>query len=722
LPDSIEIERMAHLPLHTVVCHLRRVIGPPTGPVPTDAELLERFVRERDAAAFELLVWRHQRLVFGVCRRVLRDIADAEDAFQATFLALVRKAGTISKRQALAGWLYQVAHRIACRARAGIGRRRELSGADLAITPDGREPAIDSDLWPLLDRELQQLPAKYREPVVLCYLEGKTYEEAAQYLGCARGTVSTRLTRAREILRTRLTRRGLALSGAGLATALCEQAASAAAPATLVAATLQTMIAPSGAVSITVAALTEGVLQAMLWSKIKSAVGAAVILATLGAGTALLWPNLAPPAQAQEPGQGDVLVSQTDAAQPTWQLKTTLHVGDDARVLSLSPDGRILAASGGEKNTRVYLWDLTTGKELASVHTQRQIIRSVAFSADGKTLVTGGQEPGAKDPGNGLLMVWDVATQEIVTTVPDPQAPIVLVQSVQNDRVLTVNSDGTVRVMDGSGKEARQLEMSVRSRVRVAALSPDHKILAVALSGDSGIVIRDLASGKLLRQLDGLSAAPVALAFSPDGQRLAVAQSPDQQADNLRVWDINTGKVLHVVGGKQAVHSLAFSPDGKMLATGGEDKVIRLWDTATGKQLSALRGHDGPVVVLIFSASGRVLVTAGGEGDRTIRLWDLTTTAKAPVADSGVGERLTALVGALLKSKKSDEQMIEALCLATLARMPAETEAQLMRKHLVNTKDRREALLDIVWALVNSQEFHSNVEELNKQDPRRGKK
>src|SRR5262245_33545408 len=213
---------MANGQLHAVMHHLRRMAGPPDAGGVSDAQLLARFVRHRDEAAFELLVWRHERMVHNLCRRVLRDREDAEDAFQATFLALARKARGISKREAVAGWLYRVAYRVALRAQAAAARRgrRERSGLDPDAATPARDPAAEAawrELRPVLDGEVDRLPEKYRVPVVLCYLEGRTYEEAARQLGCSRGTVSTWLNRARELLRQRLARRGLALSGAVLA-------------------------------------------------------------------------------------------------------------------------------------------------------------------------------------------------------------------------------------------------------------------------------------------------------------------------------------------------------------------------------------------------------------------------------------------------------------------------------------------------------------------------
>jgi RNA polymerase sigma factor (sigma-70 family) len=178
----------------------------------SDAQLLDRFAANRDEAAFELLLWRHARLVFGVCRRVLHDLHDAEDAFQATFLALARHAGRITMREAVAGWLHKVAYRVALTARsqrARRGAREKLIGASEHIStfPDVEASSENQKLRCVLDQEIGRLPERFRAAVVLCYLEGKSVDEAAVLLGCPRGTVASRLSRARQRLRVRLAAR-----------------------------------------------------------------------------------------------------------------------------------------------------------------------------------------------------------------------------------------------------------------------------------------------------------------------------------------------------------------------------------------------------------------------------------------------------------------------------------------------------------------------------------
>lgn len=277
--------------LGTFLRQLRRLVGPRDGGL-SDAQLLGRFVAQRDEAAFEVLVWRHGLMVWSVCRRLLGHSQDAEDAFQATFLSLVRKAGSIGKREALGSWLYKVAYRASLRARSQAAKRaiREQTGLDWPATAPPR-PLDDWDLQPVLDEEIQRLPERYRTAFILCQLEGKTNEEAARQLGCPAGTVSSRLSWARERLRTRLTRRGLALSASGLAVTLNTKIASAAIPAQVVESTLETArsftAGPAGAevISGQVADLTHGVLKAMAITKLKIAGTILLGITILGAGS-----------------------------------------------------------------------------------------------------------------------------------------------------------------------------------------------------------------------------------------------------------------------------------------------------------------------------------------------------------------------------------------------------------------------------------------------------
>lgn len=209
-----------------------RLVGPhPHAPIaaeqvepPGDEPLLDRFLNGDDRAAegaFRAIVARHGPMVLGVCRHVLNQHQDAEDAFQATFLVLARKAASIRDRRVLSRWLYEVAYRIAMRARTNGVRRRahERQGGEMAATATHDNHGWD-ELRPVLHDEVNRLPEKYRVPVILCYLEGKSNEEAAQLLQWPVGTVKGRLSRARDLLRSRLTRRGLALSAALLVTAL----------------------------------------------------------------------------------------------------------------------------------------------------------------------------------------------------------------------------------------------------------------------------------------------------------------------------------------------------------------------------------------------------------------------------------------------------------------------------------------------------------------------
>ncbi len=206
---------MATEPLGDVIRRMGRLPGLQTALSQTDAQLLDHFVARRDEPAFAALMVRHGPMVLCLCRQMLRDVQEAEDAFQAAFLVLARNAGSIRKRPSLSAWLYGVAYKVAARLRGRSERRRtrERPGFDLTSLPAAGE-AINPDLRPVMHEEIRRLPEKYRAPVVLCYLEGKTNEEAAEQLSWPVGTVKARLSRARDMLRSRLARRDMGAAAA----------------------------------------------------------------------------------------------------------------------------------------------------------------------------------------------------------------------------------------------------------------------------------------------------------------------------------------------------------------------------------------------------------------------------------------------------------------------------------------------------------------------------
>jgi RNA polymerase sigma factor (sigma-70 family) len=266
---------MATSQMNEVIQHLRTAVLPRDL---TDRQLLEAYVRRRDEAALAVLVQRHGPMVWGVCRRVLQDHHEAEDAFQATFLVLVRKAASIASPELLAGWLYSVAHHTALRARATAAKRktREKQVTDMP------EPAVnETDAWqdvqPVLDQELSLLPDKYRVVIVLCDLEGKTHKEAARQLGCPEGTVAGRLARARVMLAKRLVRHGIVLSGGAVGSVLSGSTVAASLPSSVVSRTLvASRLFGSGqavsgcGISGKVVALSEGVLKTMFLNKVRT--------------------------------------------------------------------------------------------------------------------------------------------------------------------------------------------------------------------------------------------------------------------------------------------------------------------------------------------------------------------------------------------------------------------------------------------------------------------
>jgi RNA polymerase sigma factor (sigma-70 family) len=288
------------MPTGPIIQHLQRVALRCDGAGLSDGQLLGCFLERRDEAAFEALVRRHAPMVLGVCRRVVGNVHDAEDAFQATFLVLVRRAASVRPREAVGSWLYGVAYRTALGARARLVRRQAKERQVEEMPQPEVEPAEPPrELLALLDRELNRLPEHYRVPVVLCDLEGRPRREVARRLGLPEGTLSSRLAKARKLLARRLKRHGPTLAGEALAAALTQEAASACVPNVLIVSTTRAALLvaadkAAGAVPAQVAALAKGVVKAMLLNKLKVVTAGLLAAAiTLGAGASVYYSRAA---------------------------------------------------------------------------------------------------------------------------------------------------------------------------------------------------------------------------------------------------------------------------------------------------------------------------------------------------------------------------------------------------------------------------------------------
>jgi len=289
--------------------HLRHLVGVRLQDATSDCQLLKRFADEHHEASFAALVERHGRLVLGVCRRVLGNEQDAEDAFQATFLVLARKAGSVRWQDSIGNWLYGVARRIALKARAARDRRRrhervmstdpaqdtaqDALACSEAADKDPLTEATRRDACRVLDEELGCLPRRYQALLILCYFEGKTHEEAARQLGWPTGSMSRHIARGRELLRERLLRRDVTLSTAALGIVLAGEVQASLVPRALLDSIIKPALlfverptAVAGMLSSPVISLAEGMLQTMMFSKLKIGLAMLLTIGLLGAGVA----------------------------------------------------------------------------------------------------------------------------------------------------------------------------------------------------------------------------------------------------------------------------------------------------------------------------------------------------------------------------------------------------------------------------------------------------
>lgn len=634
----------------------------------TDGQLVERFLG-RDGAdredAFAALVQRHGPMVLGVCRRMLRGSADAEDAFQEVFLILARKAGAVREAEGLKSWLYGVAVRTASEARRGASRRRAREGRRAMDGPRA-VPAQDEwcgDLVALLDEEMGRLPGRYRDPLMLCELEGVSRRDAARRLGLAEGTLSSRLSRGRALLRDRLARRGVTL-GTGMLAAMLPEPADAALPGPLANATVRLAV---GYAAVGIAA------GAIPWGKAISA--AAVVLTSCalavglsgwlgipgGANPMEFTPSISVAASATVPVANPVPDDPLPAGatirfgSPRYRHSTTIES------LAVSPDGLMaLASSGSRIHGELRTYDLATGRAHLTLDCGGAPIEGVAFSPDGKTLAvkrnfsvhlldadTGKETgrlgyPGANpstlidilafSPDGSRVVIaaasrkalhlLDVAGGGVVRTFPHADTIFAAAFSPDGKHVAGGGYDGEDGVYfarlweTDTGKEARRFTVG-RWGIRCLAFSADGSTLAIG--GDYGkppaVKLFEAASGKERLTIPFLGASSVrSVTFSPDGKTLAVSGG-----SSTRLFDTATGRERLEIDRKAI--GLRFSPDGAVLI-GAVAGTIYRWDTTTGRSLIP-EGGEGPVAQIAVTADGKRLVTLGQDGDAHI--WNART-------------------------------------------------------------------------------------------------
>lgn len=625
----------------------------------TDGELLHRYCTDRDDNAFAALVVRHGAMVLGVCRRLLHQPADIEDAFQAVFLILVRKASSLPSGS-LANWLYTVTCRLALRVKVRTDRSKALQ-RPLAEMPGPASASGqgDAELREVLDAELQQLPEKYRAPLILCYLEGRTCAEAAQHLGWKDGTLSGRLARAKELLRQRLLRRGLQLAvGAGSIVRAAD--ASAAVPAALATSACQAAglvkagQAVAGGSSDRALLLAEEMLRTMTTSKLKVAAGMMLAVSLLSAGTGLALhvesgkepdkqmaevqnpkPVVAhPPEESKKPRvdqYGDPL---PDGCLARFGSDRFRPARDSEHTIAFSHDLKTIAWQ--DYTGRCVIADVATGKHLRQWAGKCSPFGPLsALSADAGIV--------AAVDGRDIAVVWDVATGKEISRIKGAPGDFGILQmAIASDgRFLATANTGkgdttTISICEiPSGKERLKIA-TIQGMLDTLRYSPDGKVLVSwghdnSSTSDGGwaktypIMMWDVATGKELCRLDS-GKGVVHAAFSPDSRKLFWTElgSKKGEAGATHVVDVTTGKErMRQFRGPDG--PLAISPDSKTLVArtiaGGE---LGQWDTTTGKQIGKFKAY-GSVVAL--AADGKTLAAAGlGE----IQTWD-TATGKQQV-------------------------------------------------------------------------------------------
>jgi RNA polymerase sigma factor (sigma-70 family) len=653
---------MAH-PLDKVVQHIRSVAASQGA---TDGELLRAFSISGDQAAFAALAHRHGPLVLAVCKRILGNLEDAEDAFQATFVVLARNAGKLPQKGSLSSWLHGVAYRIALNARRLSARRRKHERqAKIMVTTNPAWNAAWREVQLLLDEEVQRLPEKYRDPFILCCLESQSYAAAARRMGVKEGTVGSRLAEARKRLQRRLTQRGVELTAVLAAAALAACAARAQVAPALIGKAVSA--ATSAAVPASVMALVKGLTVSLAIKKVKVSVALFVIFSAM-AGTASMW-------AVQQGGQEKAPGAQTPRKQEA-AVKAEPAVAKDLygdplptgavarlgalrfrlegwpRFLAFTPDGKSLV---GLTPSGIFVWDAATGKErhrlLASPfggHTGA--LPRVAVSPDGTTLAIPENVPESNEAQIGL---WDLSSGKRSRRFSVPEGGMGLVTHLSfapDSKSLALcyfdaDSRGKAGIFELGSFKVRASLSGPNLFFYNLAISPNGKTIAAAVHSKEGkeeaettLQLWDIATGKLLRTVQNLSSDDHvgAIAYSPDGKLLAFGAN-----GRLYLFATETGKVTHLKTENMGLISeLAFTPDGKKLLSCSlsssevPDGKIRVWNVADGTVLHTFEGKDKGGMTMALSPDGKV-VGLGAFRNTTLQFWDVASGEEVSIERPG---------------------------------------------------------------------------------------
>jgi RNA polymerase sigma factor (sigma-70 family) len=662
---------MARAPLHLLLGRLHTIAAPDGAEAMPDRRLVEQFIAERHEEAFATLVRRHGPMVLGVCRSMLRQEQDAEDAFQATFLVLARKADTIRKPESVGSWLHGVAYGLARNLQASARRRRRHERRASAMPAD--DALLDltvRELQCVVSEELERLPERYRSVLVLCGLEGKTPAEAARLLGCSPGAVRARLNRSREVLRKRLTRRGLALPAVlptGILPGGAPPVATPLVQATVRAALRYAAGGSAGLVSTQAANLAEGALKSLLSTRLLAAGLLLLGVSVLAAGAGALVGQVPPAgertaqgtnfAAAGEPARGPEATPRTDRdgeslpPEAVARLGTTrFRHGGHIDYLAFTPDGKTLVSCGPWDGVRV--WEAATGKEVRRFSDQGKV-QSVALSPDGKLLATFVRGTQQDEP----IAIRAFATGQVLRRCGKGADFRTLTFSPDGKVLAGFGWSATIQLWDPANGRLLHTLKGHQDIVWSAVFCPGGKTL-VSCSDDKTIRFWDVATGAELRQITHRERVGK-LAVSADGKLLASVDVHKQEFagggswrpdHRVRLWDLNTGKELRqlAIPARQVLPgvpvgfiSMGFAPDGKTLVTGEiVNGVLRVWDPATGRELRQVTDCAGTVGPFAFSPDGKTLAVA--HGNCAMRLLDFAT-GKDRVGTHGHGSYLSSV-------------------------------------------------------------------------------